>query len=277
MRAVQRSGGVLSVPRGPRPSFRCRAAPPHFTASSDAAAYADSNGGAACDAAASAKAAMLRLIDGSQRGMSASRATRVAVQEAVVSLEAFGGALDLEVLAGRWRLLYTTAADVLVLLEAEKRSFGLLTINDIYQSFDAYGAVENLIYASAPLLAPANGIAFRVNARYSRAGAKSIRLAFTDAGVSELQISDALEAAIAPALLPRTPLQMALLQGLKSLNITLPLPGAGREVGEGADGVWGAANAGAYLLSFCDQDTLVGRALTGGGLFIFSRDTKVNE
>jgi hypothetical protein len=44
------------------------------------------------------------------------------------------------VLAGTWRLEYTTAADVLLLLEAERRApFGLLRFGDIYQSFDAYG------------------------------------------------------------------------------------------------------------------------------------------
>jgi hypothetical protein len=44
------------------------------------------------------------------------------------------------VLAGTWRLEYTTAADVLVILEAERRApFGLLRFGDIYQSFDAWG------------------------------------------------------------------------------------------------------------------------------------------
>jgi hypothetical protein len=39
------------------------------------------------------------------------------------------------------------------------------------------------------------------------------------------------------------------------------------------DGLLGTvANGGAYLLGYCDEDTLVGRALTGGGLFIFKRD-----
>ena len=152
-------------------------------------------------------------------------------------------------LSGRWRLVYTTASDVLVLLEAERASFGLLQIGDIYQSFDAYGSVENLIYASAtPFLVPDAGVALRVRARYAVAGSRSIRLAF----------------------------EMWLLQALRELNITLPLPGQGRSIDaspeDAADGLLGTlANGGAYLLGYCDADTLVGRALTGGGLFLFRR------
>ena len=182
------------------------------------------------------------------------------------------------VLSGRWRLVYTTASDVLVLLEAERASFGLLQIGDIYQSFDAYGSVENLIYASAtPFLVPDAGVALRVRARYAVAGSRSIRLAFEDVSLGDVRISDTLETLLAPALLPRTPPQMWLLQALRELNITLPLPGSGRSIDaspeDAADGLLGTlANGGAYLLGYCDADTLVGRALTGGGLFLFRRD-----
>jgi hypothetical protein len=199
--------------------------------------------------------------------MEASRETRVAIQEAALALDAFGGELQLDVLAGTWRLLYTTAADVLVLLEAEARSLGLLRVGDILQCFDAYGLVENVINVSGPL----GAATLRVRARYERAGTKTIRLAFTEAGVDTVVVSDGLETLLAPALLPRTAPQMLLLQALRDLNVYLPLPGVGRDASAPSDGVLGAANAGAYLLSFCDPDVLLGRALTGGGLFIFQR------
>ena len=278
-----------------------------------------------------AKVRLFRLVDGTQRGISASRATRVAIQEAALALEAYGQPLDLDgasvglvvrdslgpgltrvfcdrtatVLSGRWRLCYTTASDVLVLLEAERASFGLLQIGDsafiarprhshrrlltlltlpgvrvrysVFQSFDSYGSVENLIYASAtPFLVPDAGVALRVRARYAVAGSRSIRLAFESASLGDVRINETLETLVAPALLPRTPPQMWLLQALRELNITLPLPGSGRSIDaspeDTADGLLGTlANGGAYLLGYCDADTLVGRALTGGGLFIFKR------
>jgi hypothetical protein len=200
----------------------------------------------------------------------------VAVQEAALELEAFGKTLDLQLLAGRWRLVYTTASDVLVLLEAERASFGLLRIGDICQSFDTYGGVENLIYASAPPFM--SDVALRVRAKYAVAGTRSIRLAFQEASLGDVKISETLETLIAPAVLPRIAPQMWLLQALRELNITLPLPGAGRAIDAGpedVDGLLGTvANGGAYLLGYCDEDTLVGRALTGGGLFIFKRDVQ---
>jgi hypothetical protein len=47
-------------------------------------------------ACASAKEALFRLLDGTGRGIEASSATRVRIQEAQLALEAFGGELDLE-------------------------------------------------------------------------------------------------------------------------------------------------------------------------------------
>lgn len=88
-------------------------------------------------AARSAKDALLRLVGGTQRGVAADAAARVAVQEAVLAVEArcAAGPLDtVGALAGVWRLLYTTALDVLVLLEAERRQpLALFTVGDSAQ------------------------------------------------------------------------------------------------------------------------------------------------
>jgi hypothetical protein len=192
---------------------------------------------------AAAKAALRRLLAGTGRGLEASAATRVRIAEAQLSLEAHGTDLDLDTLAGTWRLEYTTAADVLVLLEAERRSFGLLRIGEIYQCFDAYGNIENVIRCSAPPLLAPEGATLRVAARFARAGARTLRLWFDSASLGELRISELLESAIAPALLPRTPPQMMLLQALRAAKLTLPLPGLGRPGEPDADGNPGCATA----------------------------------
>jgi hypothetical protein len=108
---------------------------------------------------------------------------------------------------------------------------------------------ENVIRVSGPLLAPASplrsgasapaGATLRVGARYARAGARTLRLWFQNVELGELRIADALEAAIAPALLPRTPPQMLLLQALRAAKITLPLPGLGAPGEPDADGAPG--------------------------------------
>ena len=184
--------------------------------------------------AAEAKARLFNLLDGAGRGVSVSASTRIRIAEAQLALEAFGTDLDVNTLAGTWRLQYTTAADVLVLLEVERASFGFLSLGDIYQSFDAWGNIENVIKASVPLLlqppaplgsgasAPA-GATLRVAARYAVAGAKTLRLWFDSAKLGDVNINATLETLIAPAVLPRTPPQMLLLQWLKDARLEVPL------------------------------------------------------
>ncbi len=142
---------------------------------------------------------------------------------------------------------------------------------------------ENVIKVSGPLLsavsplgsgagAPA-GATLRVAARYARAGARTLRLWFDSASLGEVRISDALETLLVPALLPRTPPQMLLLQALRGARLTLPLLGLGAPGAPGADGEPGRGGAavGTYVLSYLDEDTLVGRA-AGGGVYIFRRE-----
>jgi hypothetical protein len=102
--------------------------------------------------------------------------TCVALQVHVESLQ--GEALDYSLLAGKWRLIYTTATDVLPILEAEFRfglgpfsGFGLprpLRVGNIYQRFTSpeQGVVENIINFETPLL---DSIVFTVGARWARA------------------------------------------------------------------------------------------------------------
>ena len=113
------------------------------------------------DAVGRARRALLEAVDGTYRGCVASAEERAVVEEAQVALEALtpgGNDLDLEALEGKWRLIYTTAADVLSVLRLQ-RDTGLLEVGDIFQSFAKNGKIENEIRLSVPfLLAPATQV-----------------------------------------------------------------------------------------------------------------------
>ena len=112
-----------------------------------------------------AKRALNDAVEGTYRGAGASASERAAVEEAQVALETLDAAegedIDLDLLAGKWRLSYTTAADVLSVLRIQ-RDLGPLSpveVGDIYQSFSADGRIENEIRLSVPfLLAPATRV-----------------------------------------------------------------------------------------------------------------------
>jgi hypothetical protein len=187
------------------------------------------------------------------------------------------------VLAGTWRLEYTTSADVLLLLEAERASFGLLSLGDIYQSFDAWGNIENVIRASVPLLlqppsplgsgaaAPA-GATLRVAARYAVAGAKTLRLWFDTAALGDVNINATLEAIIAPALLPRTPPPMLLLQWLKDARLEVPLRlGLGGGPDPSADGGGCVCLAAPLMMRLLRALSLTVRCCRAGGALRWAR------
>ena len=77
-----------------------------------------------------------------------------------------------------------------------QRDTGLLEVGDIYQSFTADGKIENEIRLSVPfLLAPATqgtdgGVSLKVDADYTRVGARTLNLVFQEAKVSEAGGSD---------------------------------------------------------------------------------------
>jgi hypothetical protein len=226
------------------------------------------------------------------------------VDDAQVALESLSGQsardLDLDALAGRWRLAYTTAGDVLSVLRLA-RDVGVIEVGDIFQTFTADGMLQNEIRLSLPgILAPAvrgepGGLALKVEARYERDAAarettdasprrpsRSLRLTFEEAALSDLRVSDAVEALIAPALLPRGGLNHRILLALRELEVRFPLRGALEEMlgggGGGRAGEAGVADAprpgaavGTYRLSYLDEDVLVGRANELGGVFIFTR------
>lgn len=60
-----------------------------------------------------AKQRLLKSIEGTERGGEATRLKRGEVEEAQVGVEAFSPTQqDFDLLEGKWRLLYTTASDV---------------------------------------------------------------------------------------------------------------------------------------------------------------------
>ena len=128
----------------------------------DVRARATSTTDASQASVTAAKRALYDAMEGTYRGAGASASERAAVEEAQVALETLDVAgaadIDLELLSGKWRLVYTTAADVLSVLRIQ-RDLGPLSpveVGDIFQSFTADGRIENEIRLSVPLLlAPA--------------------------------------------------------------------------------------------------------------------------
>ena len=259
----------------------------------DVRARATSTTDASQASVSAAKRALYDAVEGTYRGAGASASERAAVEEAQVALETLDVAgaadIDLELLSGKWRLVYTTAADVLSVLRIQ-RDLGPLSpveVGDIFQSFTADGRIENEIRLSVPfLLAPATmgtngGVALKVDADYAKCGARTLSLTFQEARVTEVRISDLAETLIAPALLPRGSINHQILLAIKELELRFPLRGAVTAMGgpaTGDDGGGGGSRArsggaavGAYLLGYLDETTLIGRASGSGGTFVFER------
>ena len=132
-------------------------------------------------------------------------------------------------LAGKWKVAYTTAPDVLqILLVPTVAPF--LQVGDIFQTFGEDGrTVNNIIeLGSEPFLQPDKGITLTVKATYSesatvgqvetsgssgvRQKVDRIKLRFVEGQLSDVNISPLAETLLAPALLPRTGLNMSILQ-----------------------------------------------------------------
>lgn len=227
-----------------------------------------------------ARAALLEACGGTYRGALARAEDRAAIAEARGRLERFADAsagIDFDVLDGRWRLVYTNAADVLGLLAAS-RVFGTPAVGDIFQSFRCANGrnegITNEIRLSVPFLlseakrGEPGGVGLRVQASYEDAGRRRLRLTFQEATVSEINISPLAETLLAPAILPRSSLNHQALMFIKELELKFPLRGALTSMG-GGEPSRGAA-VGTYHLTYCDEEVLVGHA-AAGGVYIFTR------
>ncbi|XP_057857197.2 probable plastid-lipid-associated protein 10, chloroplastic isoform X2 [Cryptomeria japonica] len=220
-----------------------------------------------------AKLDLLRAAQNTQRGLQASDDQRASIEEAMVSVEQYdaGKPINLDQLDGTWLLQYTSASDVLVLFEAARSPF--LQVGQIYQKFECKGCtdggvVRNIVRCSIPSILQENeGAMLLVTAKFSLLSQRNIFLEFEEVTVGNLMISEQLQTLIAPAILPRTSLNLEILQFLRGFEAKFSLQ---RYTKEQADGRR-ASPGGLYYLSYLDGDMLLGRAIGGGGIFIFSR------
>ncbi|PPD88656.1 hypothetical protein GOBAR_DD14398 [Gossypium barbadense] len=186
-----------------------------------------------------------------------------------VSVEGYnmGAPLDMAVLDGTWRLQYTSAPDVVVLLEAAAR-LPFFQVGQIFQKFECRdqlrgGVIRNVVRWSIPnLLEEQEGATLVVSAKFDVVSVRNIYLQFEEIKVQDINISEQLQALIAPALLPRSFLSLQILQFLRTFRAQVPVrnPGTGRR-----------SVGGLYYLSYLDQNMLLGRAVGGGGVFVFTK------
>jgi hypothetical protein len=223
-----------------------------------------------------AKQTLKQVVSTTNRGGTASSSQRGAVEEAQITLENLSlGSTDISSsLPGKWRVVYTTAPDVAPLLAgAQFGRFSPLRAGNIYQEFFADGRVKNIIQASVPyLLQEGAGVTAVVTARWEVKSGRRIALTFEEAGVGEVKISKELESFLAPALLPRSWLTHRLLLAIKEFSVNVPLRrGLPTGLQQNADRL--VRNVGSeYLLTYLDDEILIGRQTGTGGTFIFEKE-----
>ncbi|RVW85141.1 putative plastid-lipid-associated protein 10, chloroplastic [Vitis vinifera] len=77
--------------------------------------------------------------------------------------------------------------------------------------------------------------------------------------IQSINISEELQALIAPAILPRSFLSLQILQFIRTFKAEIPVRNQGRR-----------SVGGLYYLSYLDANMLLGRA-AAGGIFVFTR------
>lgn len=221
-----------------------------------------------------AKATLFSKLSLSARGARLSSSLeRGSIEEQQLELEALSaGPLNFELLQGKWKLVYTTASDVVPLVRLSSEPAPFLKVGDIFQRFSnpTTGTVENVIEATVKLpLLPELDIVFVVAASYEIRTAKSIALTFQSAGIESVKLTNDLQNFLAPALLPRGWWNQHLLSALNERNIIkIPLTTRSNSVKSTTQRPRGIN----YALTYLDEDVLVGRAQGNGGTFIFTRE-----
>ncbi|CAB4302581.1 unnamed protein product [Prunus armeniaca] len=161
----------------------------------------------------SKKHELLRAIQDTQRGLVTTDDQRSSIEEALVSVEGYnkGAPLDLVKLDGTWRLQYTSASDVLILLEAAARV-------PFFQASNSYAPLQEQ-----------EGATLLVSAKFSVVSVRNIYLQFEEINVQNIKISEELQALIAPAILPRSFLSLQILQYLRNFKAQIPVRDPGRQ------------------------------------------------
>ncbi|MBA0560112.1 hypothetical protein Golob_017033 [Gossypium lobatum] len=208
-----------------------------------------------------------------------------------------GAPLDMAVLDGTWRLQYTSAPDVVVLLEVAAR-LPFFQVGQIFQKFECRdqlrgGVIRNVVRWSIPnLLEEQEGATLVVSAKFDVVSVRNIYLQFEEIKVQDINISEQLQALIAPALLPRSFLslqvpnycpdfwlELALLNfvfcHLHNLHVKLEVLHLvifiNLDFGRSSLIFGWRSVGGLYYLSYLDQNMLLGRAVGGGGVFVFTK------
>ncbi|KAI4355915.1 hypothetical protein L6164_004640 [Bauhinia variegata] len=210
---------------------------------------------------------LLRSTQETQRGLLTTADQRSSIEEALVNIEAYnmGEPIDLVKLDGTWRLQYTSAPDVLILLEAAAR-LPFFQVGQIFQKFECRnqsnrGVIRNVVRWSIPtLLEEQEGATLLVSAKFNIVSKRNIYLWFQEITVQDIIISEELQALITPAILPRSFISLQILQFLRSFKAQIPVRDPGRQ-----------SVGGLYYLSYLDDNMLLGRAVGGGGVFVFTR------
>uniref|UniRef100_A0A7N0U2Y9 Plastid lipid-associated protein/fibrillin conserved domain-containing protein n=1 Tax=Kalanchoe fedtschenkoi TaxID=63787 RepID=A0A7N0U2Y9_KALFE len=210
---------------------------------------------------------LLRVVQDTRRGLLATVDQRSFIEEALVDVEGCdaGKPIDLVTLDGTWRLQYTSAPDVLILLEAAER-FPFFQVGQIYQKFECRdrsdgGIIRNVVRWSIPsLLEEQEGATLLVSAKFDVVSKRNIFLQFEEISIQNIKISEQVQALIAPALLPRSFLSLQILQFLRSFKAQFPVTAPERR-----------SVGGLYYLSYLDNNMLLGRAVGGSGVFVFTK------
>ncbi|GFP99143.1 probable plastid-lipid-associated protein 10 chloroplastic [Phtheirospermum japonicum] len=205
----------------------------------------------------SRKFELLSAVTDTQRGLNATPHQRSTIEETLVSVECLdaGKPINLGLLDGTWRLQYTSAPDVLILFQSAT-TLPLLEVGQVFQKFECgeqsgEGVVRNVVRWSIPgLLEEHEGATLLVSAKFSVVSARNIYLEFEEIAIQNINISEDLQAILAPAILPSS-LDLSKRKFLRSVG-------------------------GLYYLSYLDSNMLLGRAVGGGGVFVFTRTQAFN-
>ncbi|RVW32645.1 putative plastid-lipid-associated protein 10, chloroplastic [Vitis vinifera] len=221
---------------------------------------------------------LLRAIQDTQRGLVATAYQRSCIEEALVNVEEYnaGVPIDLGKLDGTWRLQYTSAPDVLVLLESAAR-FSFFQVGQIFQKFECQnqskeGVVRNVVrWSIPPLLEEQEGATLLVSAKFSVVSARNIYLQFEEPkGHLELFPIKMIGLGQQKHFVHRREIVMSLtflqsesdaeiLQFIRTFKAEIPVRNQGRR-----------SVGGLYYLSYLDANMLLGRA-AAGGIFVFTR------
>ncbi|MED6168988.1 putative plastid-lipid-associated protein 10, chloroplastic, variant 4 [Stylosanthes scabra] len=142
-----------------------------------------------CASVESRKMELLKCIQETERGLSTTPEQRASIEEALVRVEGYSGGhpISLAKLDGTWRLQYTSAPDVLILLQAAA-TLPFFQVGQIFQKFESHahgdengGIIRNIVRWSIPtFLEEQEGATLLVSAKFKLVSLRNIYLQFQE-------------------------------------------------------------------------------------------------